>query len=79
MLFLLELMGIIYGYFFYCLPFVFCGLIGICYGYLIKYQEETVKMGRKKIFISTSPKEMFVMTGLVISLGVCLAILIHLK
>ena len=64
--------------FFYFLPFVFCGLDGICCGYLLKYQEEFAKIGRKKIFISTSSKEVFVMAGLVISLGVCLAILIHL-
>ena len=77
-LFLLELMDIIHAYFL-CWPLILPGLGAICCGYLIKYQEEVAKMGRKKIFISTmSSKEVFVMAGLVISLGVCLAILIHL-
>ena len=76
---ILNVMGIIHTKFWVFLAFGFFGLGTICFGYLLKYQEEVAKMGRKKIFISTvSSKEVFVMAGLIISLGVCLAIVIHL-
>ena len=75
---LLNVIGIIHTEFLVSLSLVFWGLGGIGCRYLIKYQEEFAKMGRKEIFISTmSSKEVFVMSGLVISLGVFLVILIH--
>ena len=78
-LFLLEPMGITHMDLHVSLMLILYGFSGICCGYLVKYQEEFAKKGRKKLFINTlSSKELFIMGKIVIFLGICSGVVLCL-
>ena len=47
----------------------------ICCGYLLKYQEEFAKEGRKKVFkYDLAPKELFIIGGIIVCIGLMIGI-----